>query len=36
MLEIVGLTKSFSGFLAVSNVSLTVETQQIAAVIGST
>jgi len=34
MLEIVGLTKSFSGFVAVSNVSLTVETQQITAVIG--
>jgi branched-chain amino acid transport system ATP-binding protein len=34
MLEIVGLTKSFSGFVAVSDVSLTVETQQIAAVIG--
>jgi branched-chain amino acid transport system ATP-binding protein len=34
MLEIAGLTKSFSGFLAVSDVSLTVETRQIAAVIG--
>ncbi len=34
MLEIAGLSKSFSGFLAVSDVSLTVETRQIAAVIG--
>ena len=34
MLEISGLTKSFSGFVAVSDVSLTVETRQIAAVIG--
>ena len=34
MLEIAGLTKSFSGFVAVSDVSLTVETRQIAAVIG--
>ena len=34
MLEIAGLSKSFGGFRAVSNVSLTVETRQIAAVIG--
>ena len=34
MLEIAGLTKSFSGFVAVSDVSLTVETRQIAAEIG--
>jgi branched-chain amino acid transport system ATP-binding protein len=34
MLEISGLSKSFSGFLAVSDVSFTVETRQIAAVIG--
>lgn len=34
MLEISGLSKSFGGFRAVSDVSLTVETQQIAAVIG--
>ncbi|HVB18397.1 MAG TPA: ABC transporter ATP-binding protein [Stellaceae bacterium] len=34
MLEISGLCKSFAGFRAVSDVSLTVETRQIAAVIG--
>jgi branched-chain amino acid transport system ATP-binding protein len=34
MLEISGISKSFGGFRAVSNVSLTVETRQIAAVIG--
>lgn len=34
MLEISGLHKSFGGFRAVTNVSLTVETRQIAAVIG--
>jgi branched-chain amino acid transport system ATP-binding protein len=34
VLEIAGLCKSFAGFRAVSNVSLTVETRQIAAVIG--
>ena len=34
MLEVAGLSKSFAGFRAVSNVSLTVETRQIAAVIG--
>jgi branched-chain amino acid transport system ATP-binding protein len=34
MLEISGLRKSFSGFVAVSDVSLQVETRQIAAVIG--
>jgi branched-chain amino acid transport system ATP-binding protein len=34
MLELAGLTKSFGGFVAVSDVSLTVETRQIAAVIG--
>ena len=34
MLEITGLSKSFGGFRAVSDVSLTVETQQIVAVIG--
>ena len=34
MLEVAGLSKSFAGFRAVSEVSLTVETQQIAAVIG--
>jgi branched-chain amino acid transport system ATP-binding protein len=34
VLEISGLSKSFGGFRAVSDVSLTVETQQIAAVIG--
>ena len=34
MLEIAGLTKSFSGFIAVADVSLTIETKQIAAVIG--
>jgi branched-chain amino acid transport system ATP-binding protein len=34
MLEIFGLRKSFSGFVAVSDVSLQVETRQIAAVIG--
>lgn len=34
MLEIAGLSKSFGGFRAVSDVSLTVETRQIAAVIG--
>ena len=34
MLEVAGLSKSFAGFRAVSDVSLTVETQQIAAVIG--
>jgi branched-chain amino acid transport system ATP-binding protein len=34
VLEITGLSKSFSGFRAVSDVSLTVETRQIAAVIG--
>ncbi|HTZ38373.1 MAG TPA: ABC transporter ATP-binding protein [Stellaceae bacterium] len=34
MLEIAGLSKSFAGFRAVSDVSLRVETQQIAAVIG--
>ncbi len=34
MLEIIGLSKSFDGFRAVSDVSLTVETRQIAAVIG--
>jgi branched-chain amino acid transport system ATP-binding protein len=34
MLEIAGLTKSFAGFVAVSNVTFGVETRQIAAVIG--
>ena len=34
MLEVAGLRKSFAGFVAVSDVSFTVETQQIAAVIG--
>jgi branched-chain amino acid transport system ATP-binding protein len=34
VLEVTGLSKSFSGFRAVSDVSLTVETRQIAAVIG--
>jgi branched-chain amino acid transport system ATP-binding protein len=34
VLEISGLSKSFGGFRAVSNVSLTVKTRQIAAVIG--
>jgi branched-chain amino acid transport system ATP-binding protein len=34
MLEVSALRKSFSGFAAVSDVSFTVETQQIAAVIG--
>ena len=34
MLEISGLSKSFGGFSAVTDVSLTVETRQIAAVIG--
>jgi branched-chain amino acid transport system ATP-binding protein len=34
MLEVSGLSKSFAGFKAVSDVSLTVETRQIAAVIG--
>ena len=34
MLEISGLSKSFGGFRAVSDVSLTVDTRQIAAVIG--
>ena len=34
MLEVSGLNKSFAGFRAVSDVSLTVETRQIAAVIG--
>ena len=34
MLEITGISKAFAGFLAVSNVSLRVETRQIAAVIG--
>jgi branched-chain amino acid transport system ATP-binding protein len=34
MLEITKLRKSFAGFVAVSDVSFTVETQQIAAVIG--
>jgi branched-chain amino acid transport system ATP-binding protein len=34
MLEIAGVSKSFGGFRAVSDVSLNVETQQIAAVIG--
>jgi branched-chain amino acid transport system ATP-binding protein len=34
MLEIAGLSKSFGGFRAVSDVSVTVETRQIAAVIG--
>ena len=34
MLEVTGLSKSFAGFRAVSDVSITVETQQIAAVIG--
>ncbi|HVC56298.1 MAG TPA: ABC transporter ATP-binding protein [Stellaceae bacterium] len=34
MLEISGLTKSFAGFVAVSDVNLRVETEQIAAVIG--
>src|SRR6059058_2225271 len=34
MLEISGLRKSFSGFVAVSDVSLRVEARQIAAVIG--
>ena len=34
MLEIAGLSKSFAGFRAVSDVSLTVDTRQIAAVIG--
>jgi branched-chain amino acid transport system ATP-binding protein len=34
MLEVSGISKSFGGFRAVSNVSLTVATRQIAAVIG--
>jgi branched-chain amino acid transport system ATP-binding protein len=34
MLEVAGLSKSFAGFRAVSDVSLTVDTRQIAAVIG--
>jgi len=34
VLEVSGLNKSFAGFRAVSNVSLTVDTRQIAAVIG--
>ena len=34
MLEVEGLSKSFAGFVAVNEVSLTVETRQIAAVIG--
>jgi branched-chain amino acid transport system ATP-binding protein len=34
MLEIAGLTKSFAGFVAVADVSLIIETRQIAAVIG--
>ena len=34
MLEVAGISKSFAGFRAVSDVSITVETQQIAAVIG--
>jgi branched-chain amino acid transport system ATP-binding protein len=34
MLEIAGLTKSFAGFLAVADVSLTIGIKQIAAVIG--
>jgi branched-chain amino acid transport system ATP-binding protein len=34
MLEVSGISKSFAGFHAVSGVSLTVDTQQIAAVIG--
>ena len=34
MLEVTGISKSFSGFRAVSDVDLTVETGQIAAVIG--
>ena len=34
MLEVAGISKSFGGFRAVSDVSLTVETGQIAAVIG--
>ena len=34
MLEIAGLTKSFAGFVAVADVSLTIEARQIAAVIG--
>src|SRR5579884_500203 len=34
MLEIAGLYKSFAGFVAVADVSLTVDTRQIAAVIG--
>lgn len=34
MLELSGLSKSFGGFCAVSDVNLTVETQQIAAIIG--
>jgi branched-chain amino acid transport system ATP-binding protein len=34
MLEVVALRKTFAGFVAVSDVSFTVETQQIAAVIG--
>jgi branched-chain amino acid transport system ATP-binding protein len=34
VLEVTGLSKSFAGFRAVSDVSITVETQQIAAVIG--
>src|SRR5262249_18778240 len=34
LLELTGLSKSFAGFRAVSDVSLRVETQQIAAVIG--
>jgi branched-chain amino acid transport system ATP-binding protein len=34
VLEITGLSKSFAGFRAVSDVSLTVDTRQIAAVIG--
>jgi len=34
MLEVSALRKSFAGFVAVSDVSFTVETRQIAAVIG--
>ena len=34
MLEVFGLSKSFRGFRAISDISLTVETRQIAAVIG--
>src|SRR5947207_35451 len=34
MLEIAGMTKSFAGFVAVADMSLTIETRQIAAVIG--